>query len=747
MKEDKFKLEEKIKLDFSGKKAKKLGCPDDKFEDFNDFIEYVYPEDRDKVIQAMKDHLEGKKDRYDVKYRLKTEEGDYRWFRDIGWLSEEEKYKNIVGRAIDIEEQKRAEEGFDHIFQNISRVTGERFFKEIIGELDLFFDTDVAFIGKIPEEDKEKVQSLAMIKDNEEVDYMEYHLSDAPCKKVIEEGPCLFSKNVVDEFPDDEDLKELDAEGYAGVPIRDSRGEPLGILWVISRDELDPPKNWKKAMTLAAARAGSEIERLEAERKVKESRSRLIRTQKVAKVGTWELNPETEELEWSDETYNIFDIPKEKEIDYDKFLEHVHPEDRKFIDEKKKEAFESGDFDIEHRIEVDGETKWVRDKAEIEFDEKGEPTEIIGSVQDITERKEAEIERKEVKKQLENGLTRLRKLIELSPDAIILTDTETGEIVDVNQETEELIKKPRDEIIGKNQMELHPLDERDKYWNLVNDSLEETSQRSEDYGEIKVIDSEGKKIPTEVRMTSFEMENRRMVQEIFRDIRLRKRHRRKEFLYSLFRQDVNNKLGVIIGYLQLLERDKEVDEKIKEKLEKAHDSAKKTVDLVNVIEKVNKSDSEVSDIVKVEDMVENIAEGYEDKDIESELDCPSRWSGLDDKVKIGPYVTPLLIKLIEKRAEKADANHIQMTGETFEDEVVLRIEDDGEKIPDKTKARFSNDTYSGDTSGMGGPVYFATREIIRNHDGKMEFKDSELGGAKFELHFRKPKEKNSKKEE
>lgn len=130
-------------------------------------------------------------------------------------------------------------------------------------------------------------------------------------------------------------------------------------------------------------------EKKKKEEKLKKSESRLRRSQKVAKVGTWELNLEDNSIIWSDETYRIFGVPKGEKMDYEIFLDIVHPDDRDHVDKKWKEGLEQGDYDIDHRIIVDEETKWVREKANIQFNEKGDPIDVIGSVQDITKMKNA----------------------------------------------------------------------------------------------------------------------------------------------------------------------------------------------------------------------------------------------------------------------------------------------------------------------------------------------------------------------
>jgi two-component system CheB/CheR fusion protein len=70
----------------------------------------------------------------------------------------------------------------------------------------------------------------------------------------------------------------------------------------------------------------------------------------------------------------------------------VHPDDREYVDRKWTAALRGEHYDIEHRIIVGNDIRWVRERAELEFDEKGILLGGFGTVQDITERKQAEAE-------------------------------------------------------------------------------------------------------------------------------------------------------------------------------------------------------------------------------------------------------------------------------------------------------------------------------------------------------------------
>ena len=126
---------------------------------------------------------------------------------------------------------------------------------------------------------------------------------------------------------------------------------------------------------------------------LRESRKDLNRAQAVALTGSWRMNVGRNELTWSDKTYRIFGISEGTPLTYEKFLNFVHPEDREYVDREWSAALRGKPYEIEHRIIVGDTMKWVREKAELEFDKEGLLLGGFGTVQDITERKLAEANR------------------------------------------------------------------------------------------------------------------------------------------------------------------------------------------------------------------------------------------------------------------------------------------------------------------------------------------------------------------
>jgi len=131
-------------------------------------------------------------------------------------------------------------------------------------------------------------------------------------------------------------------------------------------------------------------ERKRAEEQLRHSEEDLNRAQTVAQTGSWRLNVHRNELLWSDETYRVFGIARGMPMTYELFLAAVHPADREYVDRRWVAALRGETYDIEHRILADGKLKWVREKAELEFDDAGILLGGFGTVQDITARKRAE---------------------------------------------------------------------------------------------------------------------------------------------------------------------------------------------------------------------------------------------------------------------------------------------------------------------------------------------------------------------
>ena len=171
-------------------------------------------------------------------------------------------------------------------------------------------------------------------------------------------------------------------------------------------------------------------ERQEAEEALRESEESLAEAQRIAHVGHWDFDWITNKLYWSDEIYRIFGVTKEEsEGTFRDYFARIHPEDRELLDRAGEQLLEGGPVPLEHRIvRPDGEVRFVQLRVQFVFDESqqqlegypdgsdgegsdesltfldrqlrlidkhlgrlpGRPVRVVGTVQDITERKALE---------------------------------------------------------------------------------------------------------------------------------------------------------------------------------------------------------------------------------------------------------------------------------------------------------------------------------------------------------------------
>ena len=121
------------------------------------------------------------------------------------------------------------------------------------------------------------------------------------------------------------------------------------------------------------------------EQALRASEDDLVRAQAVGKIGSWRLDLRRNELTWSAENHHIFGIAEGTPLSYETFLERVHPDDREYVDLMWKKSLSGAPYDIEHRLLINGQIRWVTEKAEMEFDEQGVLIGAFGITQDITE--------------------------------------------------------------------------------------------------------------------------------------------------------------------------------------------------------------------------------------------------------------------------------------------------------------------------------------------------------------------------
>ena len=167
-------------------------------------------------------------------------------------------------------------------------------------------------------------------------------------------------------------------------------GRPWGVLGAHTRQRRTFTKDDVNFLVAIANVVAAVIERHHFTLALRDSQTDLKRAQAVGHIGSWRLNVQDNRLDWSSENHRIFGVPEGTPLSYETFLACVHPEDRDYVDRMWQAALRGEPYDIEHRLIVDGEEKWVRERAELERDGDGRLLGGFGTTQDITDQKRAE---------------------------------------------------------------------------------------------------------------------------------------------------------------------------------------------------------------------------------------------------------------------------------------------------------------------------------------------------------------------
>ena len=208
-------------------------------------------------------------------------------------------------------------------------------------------------------------------------------------------------------------IKYLHAVAHAG---RDSSGnlEYMGVVTDITE------------------RKRADAERQALSRNLQESNARLEEAERVAHLGYWIWNLETNRVIFSNETSRIYGIkPQEDSIDLEAIRDLIHPEDRGYVFENAERAVRDGvHIETEHRlIRPSGEIRIVYSRGDLTRDESGRPYEMFGTCQDITERKRAEEELRVLSRDLQESKAWLEEAQRVAHIGYWVWDLETNQVI------------------------------------------------------------------------------------------------------------------------------------------------------------------------------------------------------------------------------------------------------------------------------------------------------------------------------
>jgi predicted ATPase/tRNA A-37 threonylcarbamoyl transferase component Bud32 len=169
----------------------------------------------------------------------------------------------------EVARRREAEEILRSIVEGTASVTGNDFFYSLVHHLGIALKVRYAFVTECRDGMKSKARTLAFWNGEEFGENFEYDVALTPCKDVLDGKPCFYPEGVQKLFPGDTDLVDLGIESYLGVPIFNAAGEVIGHLVVLDNSPMDESSRRVSVLKVFAARAGAEMERLEAEANLK----------------------------------------------------------------------------------------------------------------------------------------------------------------------------------------------------------------------------------------------------------------------------------------------------------------------------------------------------------------------------------------------------------------------------------------------------------------------------------------------
>jgi PAS domain S-box-containing protein len=190
------------------------------------------------------------------------------------------------------------------------------------------------------------------------------------------------------------------------------------VLAAILTEREQVQRELERAGAELEERVRSRTEELASANERLEGRERqLAEAQELAHIGSWEWDIPTNTVTWTDELFRLFGLPPQSiQVSYESFLRRVHPDDREFVaDVVERASKDHRPLGFDHRIVHDaGTIGWIQARGRVLVDDEGNAVKMVGTAQDISERKRAE----EYSNRLSEAERRQREALALNDEVV-----------------------------------------------------------------------------------------------------------------------------------------------------------------------------------------------------------------------------------------------------------------------------------------------------------------------------------------
>jgi PAS domain S-box-containing protein len=553
--------------------------------------------------------------------------------------------------------------------------------------------------------------------------------------------------------------KEFGTQSQIVMSIYPRTGKP----WVFGVHQCSHPRIWSEEDVNIFKEIGSRItdalSNILLFNDLKKSEAGLAEAQRIAQLGNWDWDIILNELFWSDEIYRIFGLkPQEFGANYEAFLEKVHPDDREFVRTSVNDALNSRKpYSIEHRIILpDGKEKVVHEQGKT-FYEGEKPVRMVGTVQDITERKKIEEERRKDY---------------LNHVGVMMVAISADETVNyINDAGCSMLGYEKEEIIGKNWFENFLPKNISKEVGSVFDELmkgnvdlvkvyENPILRSD--GEERVInwnnvllkDKEGN--ITGILSTGEDITDKKKAEKekaiLWDQLRQAQKLESIGRLSSGIAHDFNNLLQTTIGFSSLAyERLSDVDP-LKDMIDRIHRSGIKASKLIDQLLTFSRRQILNMKVLNMSTAIEEMLDIYsriigENVILEADID-PLVKNIFADETQLEQVLMNLLVNARDAMPDggflKVACKNVLVDKEfikkhpalTQGEYVRLTVKDSGSGMSDETRERafdpFFTTKAEGKGTGLGLSTVFG---IVKQHNGYIHVESELDEGTEFNIYF------------
>lgn len=400
------------------------GLPSGAEVDFHSFERGMHPDDRDRVLRTYEAALDpGGGGHFKVEHRVLAPDGTVRWLLGSGQVvfDAESRPVRAIGTALDITERKRGEqalarsEGRLRLALDAARLG--TYDRDLRAETGRFSPRGAELHGLPPDQPNYTLESWLAIVHPDDRPFVAERVASAVA------GSGLYEADYRVVWPDGQ-IRWVAARGEI---IRDDAGTPMRVAGIVY----------------------DVTERKRADEALRASEEWLRLTMAGARVGSWSWDARTDLLVYSDWLCDLYGLPHRGPFTRPELRRiSMHPDDQ----ERARQAFDSAlaerrDYEVEYRvIRPDGALLWVRAIGRGEYDATGRPIQMLGIIQDITERKRAD-------EALRENEARLRIVTDSIPGAISYVDSERR-FGFVNAVFAEWYGIPREQIVGRKAREI-----------------------------------------------------------------------------------------------------------------------------------------------------------------------------------------------------------------------------------------------------------------------------------------------------